>query len=595
MKSWRFLAPYLRRHRWSLVWGVVFVLLANALAPVVPAVIAQAVDLAEQRRVSGNELFFFAVYILILASIAAGFRFLMRRVLIDVSRDVEYELRNDLFGKLEKLDPSFFDGNNTGDLMSRATNDMDLIRMLIGPAVMYATNTIFSVPLTLVWMAVLDWRLTLVSIVPLLGLPPLVKYFGARTHTVSRSQQDSFGNLTTMVQENLAGIRVVKAYRQEEAEELKFLERNDDYIRHSLHLARLQSIFYPSIRLLVGMGYFLLLGYGGYEIANGNMTVGTLIGFFLLFDRIVWPLIAAGWVVNLIQRGMASLDRINQVMQVEPAVKDSPAPAGLPPVDAPLRVEFRNLTFQYPGSMAPQLKDVTLTLEPGATLGIVGPIGSGKTTLIQLLGRFYPVERGMILIGGRDINDWPIAELRRRISFVFQETFLFSDTIGWNIRFGADDDAAQDAVEQAGRRANVHGDIEDFPKKYDTVLGERGVNLSGGQKQRVSIARALLRKAPILVMDDALSAVDTHTEESILRDLGDVMHSHTTFLISHRISTVAMADEIIVLEHGRITQRGRHEDLVTQAGLYGELYRKQLSEDDIEHYDDEPSREVAAP
>ena len=581
MKALRTFLPYLKRYRLAVFFGVLFVLLANIVSVQVPLLIGQTVNEIENRSISTDMLLTMLVLAVCYSGIEGAFRFLHRRLLIDASRDIEYEMRNQLFRKLASLDPPFFDRNNTGDLMSRATNDMDAVRMLIGPAIMYTANTAFSLPTVLVGMFFLDWKLSLVAMVPMLALPPLVKYFGTKTHEFSRLQQDSYGNLTTMVQENLAGIRVVKAYVQENAEEEKFAERNRDYIDRSLDLARVQALFFPSIRVLVALSYVILLVYGGSRIIGGQLQVGTLFSILLLFSGLVWPLIAAGWVVNIIQRGIASLDRINLIMNAQPKTADSALP---PPQIQDFSIEFRQLSFQYEGSEKPQLADINLTVPAGGTLGIVGPVGSGKSTLVNLLARFYPLPRGVLFIGGVDINDWPLAELRRRVAFVFQETFLFSDTIGWNIRFGANDDLPQKDVQQMAKRAQLHTAIADFPKGYDTILGERGVNLSGGQKQRLSIARALAKEADVLVLDDSLSAVDTHTEEAILGELREYMKGRTTFLISHRISTVAMADQIIVIEGGRITQRGTHAELIEQPGLYSELYKRQLSEQELESF-----------
>lgn len=589
MKPLRSLYPYLVRYKWHFLWGLVFVLVTNALSIQIPILIGRLVDQVEQFRITRPELGHLIVLLVCLAGLAGCFRFLMRRVLIDASRDIEYEFRNDLFQKLERLDPTFFDANNTGDLMSRATNDMDGVRMLLGPAIMYSANTIFGLPLFLGAMLMLNWQLTIVALLPLLALTPMVRHFTRQTHKWFKAQQESFGELTTMVQENLAGIRVVKAYQREDYEREKFLQRNDVYIHNSLSLARVQGVFFPLIGVLVGFGFALLLLYGGFLIIEEAMEVGTLVSFIMLFGMLVWPLIAAGWVINIIQRGIASLERINVILDAQPRVADVEPGEDFAALD--MSMSIRGLTFQYEGTDQPQLAGIDIEVPQGRTIGIVGPVASGKSTLIHLLARFYPVERGKIIVGGRDINDWPLSELRRRIAFVFQETFLFSDTIGWNIRFGVGDDAPEDAVSQAAARAQVHDNIIEFPSAYDTVLGERGVNLSGGQKQRVALARAILKNADVLVLDDSLSAVDTHTEEAILRELKEIMRERTTFLISHRISTVALADEIIVLQEGRITQRGRHEDLIATPGLYQELHRKQVSEEEVLDYPTR-SREV---
>lgn len=591
-KGFLILRPYLLRFRWLFVLGIVFVFMANLFSMWAPLFVGQVVNMIEKGQADRSVILTFIGLILSIAGLGECFRFLMRRILIDLSRDLEYEIRNDFFRKLQALDPHFFDSNNTGDLMSRATNDIDAVRMLLGPAVMYTANTIFGFPLKMALMLTMDWKLTVLSILPMAILPPMVKHFGAKTYKLSKLQQDSFGDLTTVVQENLAGIRVVKAYRQEAAQREKFLVGNDDYIKKSIDLATVQAVFFPSIRLVISCGMAMLLLVGGWRVMHNAMEVGTLLAFVLLFGSIIWPLIAAGWTVNLIQRGFASLERLGLVLHAVPSVVD-PATPKVPKPFVP-SVEFKNLTFQYDGTDRPQLRDIDLTIPAGHTLGIVGPVGSGKTTLIHLLARFYPVAPGMVSIGGQDVNAWSTEELRRRIGFVFQETFLFSDSIGWNIRFGASDDTPQEPVERVAKQAHVHGDIMGFPKGYMTVLGERGVNLSGGQKQRVSIARALLREADILVLDDSLSAVDTHTEESILTALKEVMAGKTTFLISHRISTVALADEIVVLEDGAITQRGTHEELIAQPGLYSELYRKQLTERAVEEYDEELAKEGSA-
>ncbi len=581
MKSFRPLYSYVRRYRWRFAWGILFVLLANVLGVQVPKVVGDGINVVVAHASRMTDLGWVGIYIVVLAGLAGAFRYLMRRVLIDTSRDMEYDFRNDIYRHLQRLDSSFYDGHSTGDVMARMTNDIDIVRMMIGPAIMYTANTIFTLPLVLGYMLKLDWRTTLAGLAPMILLPPVVKMFGNRMHKVSRAQQDQMAELTTFVQESLAGMRVIKAYGQEVHTSERFGVENGNYIDKSLQLARIQASFFPAIRLVTGLGMLMILYIGARRIIAEAMDYGTLVSLVMMFGMLIWPLIAAGWVINLYQRGAASMDRINEMLSTEPLVKNSDRAQTFTMPDR-LDIEFRDVTFTYQGATFPALRNVTMTIPEGRTLGIIGRVGAGKSTFVHLLLRLYPVDAGQIYIGGIDINDWPLEELRRAVGIVFQETFLFSETIADNVRFGALGELTDEDIVTATTKADVHKDIAEFPKQYETMLGERGINLSGGQKQRLSLARALVRDARVMILDDSLSAVDTHTEEAILSSLKNVMQGRTTLLISHRISTVALADEIIVFEDGAITQRGAHDALTAQPGLYADLYRKQLLEEEVE-------------
>lgn len=582
MSSLYALRSYLFAYKWRFFWGIVFIFASTYVGVRVPVVVGDTVNAVTVRASLMDDLLWAGIYIVALAGLAGAFRYLMRRVLIDTSRDIEFDFRNDLYARLQDLDATFYDKHSTGDIMSRMTNDIDAVRMMMGPAIMYSAGAVFSIPLIMGQMLLLDWRVTLAGLVPILFMPVLVRFVGQEFHRRFRAQQDKLGELTTYVQETLAGVRVVKAYGREEIYTGNFDVENDEFIEKSMSAVRLQAFIWPLVRTFGGIGVLVTLLLGAHRVIGGHLEIGTLLSLLILFSMLVWPLTAIGWVINLFHRANASMDRIKDILEAESAVVDGPSVVPVESLPRKLDVEFRNLTFTYPGADHPALSDITLRIAPGKTIGIVGRVGSGKSTLVHMLMRMYPVERGQLFIGGIDINDWPLEELRRRVGIVFQETFLFSETIGENIQFGAHGPLTDEEIREAARKADVHKDIVDFPEGYETVLGERGINLSGGQKQRLSTARVLVRDASILVLDDCLSAVDTHTEAAILRSLHTEVRDRTTFMISHRISTVAMADEVIVLEDGRLTQRGTHEQLAAAPGLYSELHRRQLLEEEVE-------------
>jgi ATP-binding cassette subfamily B protein len=512
---------------------------------------------------------------------------------------MEYDLRQDFFTHLERLPPAYFESNRIGDLMSRATNDLGAVRMMVGPAAMYFVSTALGFVLALSVMFWIDARLTWLALLPLPGVTFGTRYFGRAIHDRFERIQAQLSDMSAVAQEAIAGVRVVRAYRQENAELARFGRANDEYLARNAGLIDLQAFFYPTLTLCLGLSALIVLWFGGRDVIDGRLTLGEFVAFNRYLVLLAWPLIAFGWVTNLVQRGVASWERMLEVLDT-PASPATGALAGsqLAPASAAAaasstreglsgRIEARHLTFRYPGRDTPALQDVSFVLEPGTTLALVGPTGSGKSTLVELLPRLREPGRGMLWIDGTDVCDIPLAELRASMAIVPQEPFLFSDTIGGNIAFGSDRDWGSEPVRKTVRDAAVAAaldpDVARFPHGYDTVVGERGITLSGGQKQRVAIARALLATAPILVLDDALSAVDTATEAAILRRLRQVRQSRTCLIVSHRVSTVRDADLILVLADGRIVERGTHESLVALGGLYAGMHERQRLEEEVAH------------
>jgi len=573
-KSLRPLLPYLKRYRWGLVLGALCVVLSNGAWAGLPRVIGNAAQGLES-GVTGHKLFIFALEVLGLASVRAVFLFLTRWIVIGISRDIEFDLRNDLFAHLETLSYSYYQRMRTGDLMARMTNDLNAVRMLMGPAIMYSANTIVFTAVALWVMVHSSLRLTLYAFLPLPVVSVTIQYFGRRIHERFEKIQAMFSEISARAQENFSGVRVIRAYVQEEAEIAAFEKANEEYVVRSLKLVRLMGMLWPTLELMLGFALVLVLWIGGREVLAGRMQIGAFTAFNIYMMQLTFPIIALGWVVSIFQRGTASLVRLNEILHEKAEVKDQAQAKDLPVQG---EIEFRGLKFDFDGKRV--LDDVNLHIPAGSSIAIVGPTGSGKSTLVSLIPRIYDASRGEILIDGRPIREFSLESLRKNIGFVPQETFLFSDRIRENIALGVPS-ASDEEIRNAAEAANIAADIEEFPERYQTMVGERGITLSGGQKQRTAIARALIRNPRILILDDALSSVDTHTEDRILNHLREVMRGRTTIFISHRVSTVRNADCIAVLHGGRIVELGTHDELLALNGYYSDLYNKQLLEEEL--------------
>ena len=576
--SLRRLLPYVWRHRRAFLIGLGCALASTALSLVGPWVLKLAVD-ALQAGVTRRGLLAYAALMLGLALASGFFRFLMRRIIVGASRHVEYDLRSDFFAHLQRLSLSYFQRQRTGDLMSRATNDLNAVRMMVGPAVMYAVTTALVFVVAVSMMLALSPWMTLISLLPLPLVTVAVRYFGREIHSRFERIQAQLSELSAVAQEALSGVRVVRAYRQETAELDRFRDANEEYFQRNRALIRLQGFFFPTLTFFLGLAALLLLWLGGREVIRGRLTLGEFVAFNSYLAMLSWPMIAFGWVTNMLQRGMASWNRMLEVLGAIPQITDPTAPVSPPAVTG--AIEIRNLTFSYDGR--PVLHDVSLRVDAGQTAAIVGPTGSGKSTLLALLPRLFDPPPGTVFVDGADVRQIPLSTLRGAIAMVQQEPFLFSDTLAENIAFGLPPDARDrlPRVREAAETARLDKDVADFPGGYDTVIGERGITLSGGQRQRTALARAVATDPRILLLDDALSAVDTYTEEEILTNLRAVMAERTAIVVSHRVSTVRHADLILVLEGGRIVERGRHEALLAAGGFYADLYRKQLLEEEL--------------
>jgi len=593
MTELRTLLPYLRPYRREYALGMTLVVVSNYFITRGVKYIEAAIDAL---RVSGGfPAVQHAIGLLLAVALIGGVaRYGMRELLNSGSRRVETDLRDHLYQHLQRMSAEFYDRYPTGDVMARTTNDLLAVRMVAGPAVMYLVDTTIRACLIAPAMLSINLRLTLLALVPLLGLPVAMVSLGQRIHRRSQAIQEQFADLTTQAHENLSGVRVVRAYRQEQAEIAAFRGLSDAYLERNVELARIQGVFFPLLTLLGGLSGLTVLYAGGRLVMAGTITVGAFVAFGVYLAMLVWPMIALGWAVNLVQRGAASMGRINQLFRERAAIAEPEHPLPLPPARGGRAVEFRDVSFAYPGARdrGTVLKDISFRVDAGRSLAIVGATGSGKSTLADLLVRAYDPDTGAVLLDGVDIRRLPLAELHRAVGFVPQETFLFSETLRENVLLGAPDDGR---LEQVAEVAQLTEALPALPNGFDTMLGERGINLSGGQKQRSAIARALAQDPPVFVLDDALSAVDAQTEAKILRALRGALIGRTSMVVSHRLAAVRDADWILVLDRGRIVEQGTHADLIARGGRYWELLRRQQLEEELEEEDVGTRSALAAP
>jgi len=595
MNQLRSVLPYYFPYRAEMAWGLVLVVIAQAFALASPWFVKLAIDGLADPDVDRHQITMHALMVVGAALLGGTARYGMRELVNGVSRRIEVDLRDHFFRHLLTLDASFYDRNRTGDLMSRATNDTLAVRQAAGPAVMYSVNTAVGFVLAIAVMFWISPQLTKLTMIPMLLLPPLVIGFGRIIHRRFEQIQEHFSTMSTMVQENLTGVRIVRAYGQEADQVRQFDVMNAEYRHRNVRLARASGLFHPLLQLISGVAMLIVLWFGGREVMAGRITVGDLVAFFFYLGLLIWPMIALGRVVNLFQRGAASMGRLNAILETDSTIAVPAEPVSV--TDVRGEVQFKGVSFRYPGTDRLVLKDVTFRVRAGDTVAVVGPTGSGKSTLISLLARIRDSSSGEILLDGVPLTRYDPTELRRVIGVVPQDPFLFSETIEENIGLGLPDlvfptaadirpiEDPDEAITEAAKIAQLHDSILDFPRQYGTLLGERGINLSGGQKQRATLARAVARNPKILVLDDALSAVDTHTEAKILEDLRRVMDGRTSFIISHRVSAVMGADQILVLNEGRIVERGTHPQLLAAGGTYATLLRRQVLEAQVEEED----------
>jgi ATP-binding cassette subfamily B multidrug efflux pump len=570
-RAMRVVVGYLARYRRGLFVGAACLILTDALLLVNPWILKEGID-ALGTGTTRARLINYAVVLVAVTVVSGVFRFLMRRVMIGISREIELDMRTDFFAHLQRLSPAFYNRHRTGDLMALATNDLNAVRTLVGPGVMYSLNTVVVSGLAITLMLVLSWKLTLAALVPMVVLTGIVYQSVKVIHRLFERVQQKFAAINSRAQENLSGIRVVKAYSREKHEVEEFTELSRSYVDDNMKLARVQSFLEPLLSTVAGFGALFLLGMGGKLVIDHEITLGTFVAFNGYLAMLVWPTIALGWVMNILQRGLASMERMNEVLETQPEIVSADSPCASTDGCA---IEFENVSFAYTAGGPLVLRNIDLRIEDGETVAIVGPTGAGKSTLISLVLRFYDPVEGVVRVGGCSVKNIPLEDLRSMVGLVPQDIFLFSDTIRENIAFGAPE-LGDPVLQVVSDTASIHEEIRSFPQGFQSMIGERGINLSGGQKQRVAIARALAKDPRILILDDALSSVDTNTEERILTSMRADLRKRTSIMISHRISTAREANRIIVLADGSIAEQGTHDELVARGGIYAEMYRKQM-------------------
>jgi ATP-binding cassette subfamily B protein len=584
MKSLIRLLPYLARYKKTLLYGALAVIGANLFTVAQPKFIGLAIDELkegiETHRFVGVDLLMWAILIVAFSLFAGFLTFLMRQTIIVVSRHIEFDLRNDLLSHLQKLHYSYFQNTSTGDLMAHATNDIASVRNVLGPGIMYPADTIMTFSMVLTMMIILDWQLTLISLLPMPFISYIVYRMGKMINKRFTERQEQYSILTARAQENLSGVRVIKAYVREEFEIAYFARLSWDYLKKNMVLAQWQALLWPLMFLLVSFMFMLAIYFGGARVIDGTLTIGSLTAFFSYLLMMIWPMIAFGWVTNILQQGSASMKRITTILDTEPLIRDTKE-TDFSICEIKGDVEFRNVSLTHTDSKIHTIRNLNFSIPRGITAAFVGHVGSGKSTIVNLIERLYESTEGDVLIDGVNIKKIPLDVLRSNVGIVPQETFLFSDTIAENIKYGTSN-GTPEQIQHASEIAQLIKDINEFPQRFDTIIGERGITLSGGQKQRAGIARAIIREPKILILDDALSAVDTYTEDEILIRLRDFMNGRTSIIISHRISTVKNADVIFVLDKGEIVERGTHDELIAVGGIYADLYERQLLEEELE-------------